>query len=702
MGVLVDIMHKGGPFMWLLLLLLLAAPIPLLVGAVLLAIRRWAPSVLFWIVPMGMVLVGAAGRIQGQIMASEAVLHASNETQSVMLHAGLGVASYTEFSGWGLASVTLIFSALLVALGLLIGAGPGARWRVGPAALGLLAAVAAAPLTVVVAFVMPRIDSPSGPELLVLPLLVVLGALALGISALRDNPEPGHAARMANGRAQVALMALASVLCMVAAGSLHGFATLHEAMARAAPESRQALVVMGVGLLRAWWPPALAGLVFVALGGAITSLGGSRHWFRVRHLVSGAVVLLGLLVTLTVALIANVQAWQVAQGTIERHIGLLLEQVADIPRAVSHGSDDVQPQPQQGFVRSVTWRGSAWRPGSTFEGFDAAWTLPQHPGDAEPLLLVAPATLPAASVTGTLWAEGPGGAEPASLLVAVDHGRDMVVLRSPWLVSAGTGMLQLDVVPTEAWPSGEGGIGDLFLGFPGDRGGWRSLLFVQGTPDGIVVHDYTRSYDAGTPLDEAFRRSQRVIEDGKPAVVLIPGGDWTLQDVVSHCLAAVDALPDVVDSDHDYHYDPPARCGLTTALPEGLLTERQGWHGARSGLESLDGSELPGVGVGGAPLILGSLDKTTIQAVIQRHLSQIRYCYQRELTKDPHLAGSVTIKFVVAKDGTVSSATVKSSTMNNQPVETCIAGRFMRMVFPPPAGGGIVIVSYPFTFQPAP
>ena len=70
------------------------------------------------------------------------------------------------------------------------------------------------------------------------------------------------------------------------------------------------------------------------------------------------------------------------------------------------------------------------------------------------------------------------------------------------------------------------------------------------------------------------------------------------------------------------------------------------------------------------------------------------------LTKNPNLGGKVTIKFVIAKDGSVSKASVKSSTMGNKSVEGCITGRFMRFKFPEPKGGGIVIVSYPFIFAP--
>jgi hypothetical protein len=108
-----------------------------------------------------------------------------------------------------------------------------------------------------------------------------------------------------------------------------------------------------------------------------------------------------------------------------------------------------------------------------------------------------------------------------------------------------------------------------------------------------------------------------------------------------------------------------------------------------------------GIGtIGGDPIILGALDKSLIDAVIKRNLNQIRYCYQRELTKNPHLGGKVTVKFVIAKDGAVSSATTKVTTLNNVSVETCINGRFLRMQFPEPKGGGLVIVSYPFLFSP--
>ena len=102
--------------------------------------------------------------------------------------------------------------------------------------------------------------------------------------------------------------------------------------------------------------------------------------------------------------------------------------------------------------------------------------------------------------------------------------------------------------------------------------------------------------------------------------------------------------------------------------------------------------------IGGSPIILGALDKSLIDAVLKRNMSQIRYCYQRELTNNPKLTGKIVVKFTIAADGTVSRAGIKSSSMGSKNVENCITGRFKRLKFPQPRGG-IVIVSYPFIFS---
>ena len=65
----------------------------------------------------------------------------------------------------------------------------------------------------------------------------------------------------------------------------------------------------------------------------------------------------------------------------------------------------------------------------------------------------------------------------------------------------------------------------------------------------------------------------------------------------------------------------------------------------------------------------------------------------------PQIAGKLVIKFVIAKDGSVSNSNVKTTTLDSPAVETCVAARFMRMQFPEPAEGTVVKVTYPFEFR---
>jgi TonB family protein len=100
-----------------------------------------------------------------------------------------------------------------------------------------------------------------------------------------------------------------------------------------------------------------------------------------------------------------------------------------------------------------------------------------------------------------------------------------------------------------------------------------------------------------------------------------------------------------------------------------------------------------------APLLTGPMSKEQIREVMQGNQAKVRYCYERELLKTPSLAGTVVVKFVIRADGGVASASVASSTLGSPAVEQCITTAVMTFVFPPPKGGGIVVVSYPYKLQ---
>lgn len=97
----------------------------------------------------------------------------------------------------------------------------------------------------------------------------------------------------------------------------------------------------------------------------------------------------------------------------------------------------------------------------------------------------------------------------------------------------------------------------------------------------------------------------------------------------------------------------------------------------------------------------GSLDKELIRRVIRQHMGEIRLCYEKELTKNPTLQGQILTQFTISKDGAVTSATIKSSTLRSAAVESCVTAAVARWTFPKPQGGGQVLITYPFGFKTA-
>jgi len=99
--------------------------------------------------------------------------------------------------------------------------------------------------------------------------------------------------------------------------------------------------------------------------------------------------------------------------------------------------------------------------------------------------------------------------------------------------------------------------------------------------------------------------------------------------------------------------------------------------------------------------VRGSLDKEIIRRIIRRHINEVKYCYEQELTKKASLGGRIMVQFTIAASGQVIASVLQNSTMGNAKVENCTVQAVRRWEFPKPLGGGIVIVSYPFVLTPA-
>lgn len=95
----------------------------------------------------------------------------------------------------------------------------------------------------------------------------------------------------------------------------------------------------------------------------------------------------------------------------------------------------------------------------------------------------------------------------------------------------------------------------------------------------------------------------------------------------------------------------------------------------------------------------GGLDRNAIAAVIARHLSEVRFCYESALQQKPNLNGRVSMKFIINPRGDVATAQVGSSSLAHPQVEGCIREKLKSWKFPQPQGGVNVKVSYPFVLK---
>jgi len=87
-----------------------------------------------------------------------------------------------------------------------------------------------------------------------------------------------------------------------------------------------------------------------------------------------------------------------------------------------------------------------------------------------------------------------------------------------------------------------------------------------------------------------------------------------------------------------------------------------------------------------------------ISRVVMSRMGAFRACYESAVARDPSLKGSVTVGFSVEPGGSVSAASIGSSSLGNGRVEGCIQRVFTRLKFP--TADKPTRASWPFIFKP--
>jgi hypothetical protein len=93
-----------------------------------------------------------------------------------------------------------------------------------------------------------------------------------------------------------------------------------------------------------------------------------------------------------------------------------------------------------------------------------------------------------------------------------------------------------------------------------------------------------------------------------------------------------------------------------------------------------------------------TVDKETIRRYVRAHIDAIAFCYDRELTVRPDLAGTLVAEFTIRTDGRVLAASARG--LGDVAVERCVEEVIRGIAFPA-APTTIHVSAYPFTFRPA-
>lgn len=103
-------------------------------------------------------------------------------------------------------------------------------------------------------------------------------------------------------------------------------------------------------------------------------------------------------------------------------------------------------------------------------------------------------------------------------------------------------------------------------------------------------------------------------------------------------------------------------------------------------------------GVKALAKVQGTLSSGEVYEVIQRHTGQIQACYEKQLGRNPGLAGKLTFEWTVKANGTVGTVKEVNNTLGDATVSKCVSGVIKTMKFPRPKGGEVSVL-FPWIFK---
>ncbi len=123
-----------------------------------------------------------------------------------------------------------------------------------------------------------------------------------------------------------------------------------------------------------------------------------------------------------------------------------------------------------------------------------------------------------------------------------------------------------------------------------------------------------------------------------------------------------------------------------------------GGRGVKAGLSGKRRKKVRASVRRGKSSVQGFCKAADIQRVVSARSAGIKFCYEKELQRNPSLAGKVVLNWLINPQGRVTRVYVVSSTLNSPRVEQCMMRQVRRWRFTKPEGGQCS-VNFPFVFR---
>lgn len=661
--------YEGGSFAYLTLGVFSLSAVAITVLVVLMARGVKIPATLVMGMSVLPWLTGVAGMRLGLNGVLSAITNVNPADKATIMAAGIAEASACRLLG------TYLASGLFAASGLALGLAALANAQ-KKSPVGLLAAFAAVPV-MIACFVVPNFhETGSIMFLVMLPASAFVLAAALG-GLGGASGEPRSALLMAVLGVPAALAVAALARGVGVAGMINVF----QAVANVNPADKATLLAMGATELTS---ADTLGAVVLGLGGL-----GALGLFAF-----GAVK-------------AANKTPLVVEVALSAALGLLAVAAdASALSAAAKATADLDHAP--------------WEKVSTFQPLNAAG---EHPSEEAWLLEPDKLTAPDGTVIAAPFSsEGQGRLgekldKPAddprgfgrgtfsSWTVAVDRRVSSADFAKLVEVARAAHVKQLSVVGKREHP------------LPGNPSAWWVGLVGNTTSESFDLAPATGGYEEPKPyklikVDDAAiagfdsRYAPAISMEGVELQKLLDFAGRLRADVRGQPLLVgpdgLDALEDQaepgegeeggVEGDSDERendLDPAMRKKL-----EELFGKKMA-----EGKEVTDEDIEKAIAAFQQPDTMGDFKEAIADGVHQR-VHDFKVCYESQLRKKPALEGKVVLKFTIGTAGSVTSASVASTTMHDPAVENCLVTEMKKVKFAVHPKT-VTEVNYPFVFSPA-